>query len=480
MKRTKQIALTIMLSSILSLGIFTYTVAAVENTPTIWVKIYRIQSVDDSGTVPQNNIHWKYKITVNDDKTSITNEYICDKTGDDIIVDRADSFNIEEQNVVITITVYKSNEIADVSGSPETSFECTYNIATNALGGDETVTDAEYYKTSGEHDGSEQPDENDTNLWFDIFDNYDSPLANAGADQTVYTSEEVNFEGTFSTASEGSSIVKFEWDFENDGVIDANGENVSYTYTQKGIKTCKLIVTDSIGATSEDTCRVNVLNRSPIANFTFSLTNPSIQDTVNITDTSFDSDGTINSWVWDFGDGTNSTLQNPTHTFSQKGEWQVTLTVTDNDEAETSVTHTLNVINLQPEASFECNISDAQTDTDIQFTDNSVDPENMSISWFWDFGDGNTSELQAPTHKYVTAGDYNVTLTVKDDENATSTYTMSISVTEQPKIDDSTSLWILGIVVIAIAAITLLGMLWWNRRRKGFTEMFTGSEDPAV
>jgi PKD repeat protein len=96
---------------------------------------------------------------------------------------------------------------------------------------------------------------------------------------------------------------------------------------------------------------------------------------------------------------------------------------------------------------------------DIQFTDNSVDPENKSISWLWDFGDGNTSEIQTPTHKFTTEGDYNVTLTVKDDENATDTFTMTISVTEPPQSDSgATPLWIIAVVAIVIATIGLLGM----------------------
>jgi PKD repeat protein len=344
------------------------------------------------------------------------------------------------------------------------------------LGGDDTIMEGEYYKTSGDYDGSTQTDENDANLWFAIFDNYDAPAANAGEDQSDYTGEKVNFDGSLSTASEGSSIVKFEWDFENDGIIDAEGENTSYTYNQKGTQTCRLIVTDSISVLSEDTCLVNVLNRRPIAGFTFSPNDPSIQDEVNITDTSTDSDGAIISCFWDFGDGTTSTFKNPSHTFAQKGEWQITLTVTDNDGTEDSITHKVTVINLPPAASFNCT-PNAQTDIDIQFTDSSIDPENKSISWLWDFGDGNTSELQTPTHKFTNEGDYNVTLTVTDDENATGTFTMTVPVTKPPQTSGSIPLWIIAVVVIVIASTGFLGMLWWNRRRRSFSELFTGSDD---
>ena len=287
----------------------------------------------------------------------------------------------------------------------------------------------------------------------------------------------MNFSGSLSTASEGTAIAKFEWDFENDGVIDAQGENTSYTYTAKGQQTCRLVVTDSIGMTSEDALLVDVINRSPEADFTFAPNTPSIQDQVNMTDTSSDLDGTIVSWFWNFGDKTNSTVQNPSHTYTEKGEWQVALTVTDNDGAKSLTTKTITVRNLEPEASFECNTTEIQTDMGIQFTDKSIDPENKSLSWFWDFGDGNTSDLQAPTYKYNTQGDYNVTLTVKDDENAISTYTKTLSVVEAPS-QDAVPLWIIAVIAVIIASVAFLGIFFWNRRQKSFSEMFTGSEDP--
>jgi len=465
---------------LLNAVVFTPSVSAAENLPTVWVKVYRIQAVDTIENVPEGGADWRYTITVSDGETLTKRDFKCPLNNDNIVLDRADSFtDIKNQDVFVTISLYEDDqsgaETADIS-STGTSFSGTYNLASNELGGDDTILEGEYYKTSGDYDGSTQIDENDANLWFTIFDNYDAPAANAGKDQSVLTGEEVNFDGSISTASEGSSIVKFEWDFENDGVIDAEGEKTSYTYSQKGTQTCRLTVTDSIGVTSEDTCIVNILNRRPIAEFTFSPTDPTIQDQMNITDTSSDPDGTITSRRWNFGDGATSTFKNPSHTFTQKGKWQITLTVTDNDGAEDSITHTVTVINLPPAASFNCT-PNPQTDVDIQFTDNSIDPENKSLSWLWDFGDGNTSELQTPTHKFAKEGNYNVTLTVTDDENATDTYTMTIPITKPPQTSGSIPLWIIAVVVIVIAATGFLGLLWWNRRRQSFSKMFTGSDD---
>jgi PKD repeat protein len=483
-KSIKGVLLTLLFAALMNAVVFAPAISAAEaeKLPTVWVKIYRVQAVDTIENV-EGEPNWRYNITVSDGEKVITQEHKCSKSGDDVIVDCEESFtDIKNQKVSVKISLYEDNpphtEIADISSSG-TSFDCIYNLATDKFSGDNTTMEEDYYKTSGDYDGSTQTDDNDANLWFTIFDNYDATVANAGKDQSVYIGEEVNFDGSLSTASDGSSIVKFEWDFENDGIIDVEGKTTSHTYNQKGTQTCRLIVTDSIGVMSEDTCRVNVLNRKPIAEFTFSPTDPTIQDEVNITDNSSDPDGTITSWLWDFGDGTNSTSKNPSHIFSQKGEWQVTLTVTDNDGAEASITHTVAVVNLPPAAAFNCT-TNPQTDMEIQFTDNSTDPENSSLSWFWDFGDGNTSELQAPTHKFATEGEYNVTLTVTDDENATDAYTMTIPVTAPLQTSGAIPLWMIAVVVIVIAAIGFVGLLWWNRRRQSFPEMFTGSSDDTI
>ncbi|WNZ29620.1 MAG: PKD domain-containing protein [Candidatus Bathyarchaeota archaeon] len=475
MIKTKGIILTTLVSTIMILGSFTCFVSAAESNPTIWVTIHRIQATQSS----EYNSYWKYSITVNDQITDAqTQDYTCQKTGDDIIIDRDDSFTVKNQNVYITLTVYKSEqgkyETADIS-SLGTAFDCVYNLATNEIGGEEITVEDGYYKTSGDYDGN--LNENDATVWLVISDNYDAPVANAGEDQTVSVRELVNFDASLSKASEGSSIVKVEWDFNGDGVIDADKETASFRFNQNGNYTCKLIITDSIGVTDEDTCIIRVMNKAPIASFTFSPENPSIYDSINIIDHSYDSDGTITSWFWDFGDGTNSTEQNPTHTFKEKNEYQITLTVTDNQGAEDSKTQTLTMTNLPPEACFECNTTDFQIGKEIQFLDNSTDPENKLVSWLWDFGDGNSSNLQTPTHKFLEKGDYNVTLTVADDENANSTYIITISVIEQIE-DNTATLWILAVAAIAVASVVFVTLFLRNRKQKSFPEMFTGSKDP--
>jgi hypothetical protein len=236
-KTSKGLVIKLLFAVLLNAVVFTPSVSAAENLPTVWVKIHRIQLIDDIENVLEGEADWRYTITVIDSETLTTREFKCPPNVDSIVVDRSDSFtDIKNQDVFVTITLYEDDqsgsETADISSSG-TSFDCTYNLASSELGGDETIIEGDYYKTSGDYDGSRQTDENDANVWFAIFDDYDAPVANAGGDKSVGTGEKVNFDGSLSTASEGSAIVKFEWDFENDGIIDVEGEKLHTPIARK-------------------------------------------------------------------------------------------------------------------------------------------------------------------------------------------------------------------------------------------------------
>jgi serine protease len=80
-------------------------------------------------------------------------------------------------------------------------------------------------------------------------------------------------------------------------------------------------------------------NQPPVADFTYVVNDL----TVTFTDQSYDPDGTIVSWLWNFGDSNTSTAQNPVHTYASSGTYSVTLTVTDNDGATDSVSKDVSV-----------------------------------------------------------------------------------------------------------------------------------------
>ncbi len=133
----------------------------------------------------------------------------------------------------------------------------------------------------------------------------------------------------------------------------------------------------------------------------------------------------IKAWLWDFGDGTTSTDQNPQHVYAVARNYQVTLTVTGETGCNsTSSVKTLHV-SRNPTASFKISTPDC-TGKDITFTDLSVANEGNLVQWTWDFGDSTRLSVSNNTpiaHQYAAAGTYKVTLFVTNSVGCTSTVT---------------------------------------------------------
>lgn len=113
--------------------------------------------------------------------------------------------------------------------------------------------------------------------------------------------------------------------------------------------------------------------------------------------------GALASYVWDFGDGDTLVAQNPTHTYSAPGTYLVCLTVVDSCNTQTFC-DSITVTCATPDAGFTYSGGELSA----TFTDTST---GAGIAgWSWDFGDGNTSTAQNPTHNYAAPGTYNVCL----------------------------------------------------------------------
>ncbi|NLR93399.1 PKD domain-containing protein [Flammeovirga agarivorans] len=149
------------------------------------------------------------------------------------------------------------------------------------------------------------------------------------------------------------------------------------------------------------------------AAITVSSTSVMINEAVQFTDATT---GNPTGWTWDFGDDQFSTEQNPTHTYTTKGEYTVTLTVLNDASSSSSATVKIlvseeSVVVTAPVAAFSVSETNIEENESVQFTDASSD----ATSWAWDFGDGETSSEQNPTHTYTTAGTYSVKLTVTNE-----------------------------------------------------------------
>lgn len=175
-------------------------------------------------------------------------------------------------------------------------------------------------------------------------------------------------------------------------------------------------------------------NLHPTAAITVEGSDPYYMDEeLSFSDASTDEDGTIVSWFWEFGDSETSTDQNPTHTYTDKAEYTVSLTVTDDQGASASATATVNIRditdeNIAPTASFTVTDTLILVGADVAFTNTSSDSDGTIDSYSWEFSDGTTSSDENPTYTFNEVGEFEVSLTITDDIGATSTYTSSIYV----------------------------------------------------
>ncbi|MFC2160761.1 C45 family autoproteolytic acyltransferase/hydrolase [Acidobacteriota bacterium] len=211
----------------------------------------------------------------------------------------------------------------------------------------------------------------------------------------------------FTDLSEGY-ITSYSWDF-GDGNTSTL-QSPSYTYTTTNTYTVSLTVTGPGGSdtnTKVDYITVTV-PQPPVADFVGLPVSGETPLVVSFTD---QSTGNISSYSWDFGDGNTSTLQNPSHSYTIANTYTVNLTVTGPGGSDTNTKFDYITVTVPspPVADFVGLPVSGETPLIVSFTDQSTGNIN---SYSWDFGDGNTSTLQNPSHTYTVANTYTVSLTV--------------------------------------------------------------------
>jgi PKD repeat protein len=258
---------------------------------------------------------------------------------------------------------------------------------------------------------------------------YDTRHSSGRTGTDVYYSVSTDGGNTWSAGTRLTTVTSrnvtdsFEWGDYNG--MDAMMSNVIAIYTDNR---------DESGGTAQSVDVYGVgfqsgtpANNPPTANFSFTTSGL----TATFTDSSSDSDGTIASRSWNFGDGGTSTATNPSRTYAAAGTYNVQLTVTDNGGATNTITKAVTVssgTNAAPTANFTFTTSGLTA----TFTDSSTDSDGTIASRSWNFGDGGTSTATNPSRTYAAAGTYNVQLTVTDNGGATNSRTQSVTVTAPP------------------------------------------------
>jgi gliding motility-associated-like protein len=208
--------------------------------------------------------------------------------------------------------------------------------------------------------------------------------------------------------------VFWSWDFGNGQVSSI--QNPSVTYASPGSYNVRLIARNASGASVAEKDAYITVYPYPNPQFTSNLNVACTPANVQFQDESSPGQGSITSWAWTFGDGSTSTQQNPAHTYSQTGYFDITLTVTNSGGCsnKATISRDVRVINgIQPNFVFNQSSTSCSAPFAGQLLNQSAGPGNLTYNWT--IGNGATPSSSADTSPIVTfpnSGQYNVNLTV--------------------------------------------------------------------
>lgn len=186
------------------------------------------------------------------------------------------------------------------------------------------------------------------------------------------------------------------------------------------------------GQGQNQTNQTNQTNQWPVANFVYSPQLPGINQAITFNaSSSYDSYGSIVSYLWNFGDGTTATIIAPQHTYTIPGNYSVSLKVTDNNNAQSTIIRIIPVLlqqsnqtNQLPFSDFLYSPQNPAVNQLVTFNASlSYDPDGIITAYAWNFGDGITATGIITQHSFNAPGDYPVSLTVTD--NSSAQYTQS-------------------------------------------------------
>jgi gliding motility-associated-like protein len=227
---------------------------------------------------------------------------------------------------------------------------------------------------------------------------------------------------TFTDASSISSgsILTWSWDFA-DGSSSSN-QHPSNTFDSSAVYNVVLTVTSDLGCSASSTQAVSI-NPSPEAGFTSALNCGSLS--VNFTDTSAISSGSISNYNWTFGEGGTSSSQNPSYDYSIAGTYTVTLIVTSNngcvDTASASIEPGVPVT-----AAYVPNGGSYNVNESINFDNQSTG----ATSFLWNFNDGSAASVVTdPSHGFSQPGTYSVMLVAVNSGGCSDTVSYNFVVT---------------------------------------------------
>lgn len=201
----------------------------------------------------------------------------------------------------------------------------------------------------------------------------------------------------------------WDWDFGNGQL--SNLQNPDITFSQPGTYAIKLVVRNGNGANGITKDAYITVYPSPVLSISADATTACIPAAINFTGNASTAEGIISSYQWDFGDGGTSTDQNPQHTYTETGYYNVSFSATSSNGCmgRTSRPRYIRMV-----AGIEANFTstppaECKPPFKVNFTNESSGPGTLTYQW--EFGNGNTSADKDPGNvTYNSNGDYHVKL----------------------------------------------------------------------
>lgn len=336
--------------------------------------------------------------------------------------------NVSTLNLIGDITAgYSSNWVVDGSGSISTpsSLNTTYNIVPNdTIGGLMDII--------LEISGGICPVDNDTLTITFVA----PPVVNSGIDQAYCSNEVIELNGVLTGTASSAS-----WTSTGTGGFSPSNNllNTFYIASSQDVAngSVELILTSSSdhGCLADDDTLVVTYKPQPNANFTFNSTCQ--DDQITFTDVSSSSDGSVNTWQYDFGDNVTSIDQSPVHVYSGSGNFDITLIAGSTNDCFDTITKSV-FINPLPQPSFTS--STACLNADVFFINNSFISSGEIVQWNWDFDNMNaSSNLQNPSNIFTNPGVISVVLEAVSDSGCVVSISENVTILAGPIADFSYS-----------------------------------------
>ena len=263
-----------------------------------------------------------------------------------------------------------------------------------------------------------------------------TPPGGTAPDFTVSPDSPLVLQTVSFEAENDADITSYSWSFGDGG--SATGRIVSHQYSRAGSFPVTLSATRNDGVVGTRSKSIDVgAGDAPVASFVFSPASPGVAETVffNGAGSTATPPRQITNYQWDFGDGKGGGGSVSSHKYTKTGDFNVTLTVTD-DSGQKGVTSNTVTVGDGSEGGLQADYTFSPTDpvagTSVSFNASpSTSSSDPIVQYSWDFGDGgaivNTSNKIA-NHTFAVTGTYTVTLTVKDSKGRTQTTSKTVSI----------------------------------------------------